>query len=140
MLTSCGRNFIGLRFFWQQGIEQEHAGSGDYGGVGDVEVGPMVGEDVDFNEVDDRAVEEAVVDVAEGAAQDERKCYGDQSDVVTEPDQKGEDDECGKECKADQRPMDQVGRCGVCEEREGGAFVGPVGDAEDAGDDRNVAA
>ena len=60
--------------------------------------------------------------------------------AVAEPDENGEDDQCGKECKADQRPADQVGRGGVGEERKGRALVGPVGDAEDAGDDGNGAA
>ena len=37
----------------EQGIEEEKAGASDDGAVGDVEVRPVVGEDVDFNEVDD---------------------------------------------------------------------------------------
>ena len=44
------------------------------------------------------------------------------------------------EGEADQGPADGVRRGGVGEEREGRAFVGPVGDAEDVGDDGDGAA
>ncbi len=109
-------------------------------GIGNVEVRPMIAEDVDFNEVDDRAVEEAVVHIAESAAQDECQGYGDEGEVVTEPDENDKDYESSKECKADQSPVNEVGGCGVGEERKGCTFVGPVGEAENAGNDGNVAA
>ena len=86
---------MGRGLFRQQGIEQEQAGSGDDGGVGYVEVGPMIGEDVDLNEVDHRAVDDAVVDVAEGAAEDEGKGDGGEGDVVAEADESDENDERG---------------------------------------------
>ena len=52
-------------------FEEEEAGSDDDGGVGYVEVGPVVVDDADFEEVDDVAVADAVVEVAEGSAEDE---------------------------------------------------------------------
>ena len=61
----------------QQRIKQQHAGAGDNGGIGHVEVRPVIAEDVDLNEVDDLAVaQNAVVDVAERAAENERESNG----------------------------------------------------------------
>jgi hypothetical protein len=59
--------------FWQKRIEQEETGADDNGGVGYVEVREVIAEDVDFNEVDDRAVKDAVVYVAQSAGKDERE-------------------------------------------------------------------
>ena len=39
--------------FGQQGVDEKEAGTDDDGAVGDVEVGPVIAEDVDFYEVDD---------------------------------------------------------------------------------------
>ena len=118
----------------EQRIEEEQAGAGDDGGVGHVEVGPVVGEDVDLNEVDDRAIDDAVVNVADCAARMSARamvvsvtgCRAQQSDKDGE--RRGD-----REC--DQRPADEVRRSRVGEEREGRAFVGPVSDAQDARDD-----
>ena len=55
----------------------------------------MVAENVDFNEVDDGAVEEAVVDVAEGSAEDAGEGEGNEREAVTETDEEYEDGEGG---------------------------------------------
>ena len=68
----------------QQRIKQQHAGAGDDRGVGHVEVGPVIAEDVDLNEVDDRAVENAVVNVAERAAENERESDGRERELAAE--------------------------------------------------------
>ena len=52
-------------------FDEEEAGSDDDAAVGDVEVGPVVVDDVDFEEVDDVGEAEAVVEVADGSAEDE---------------------------------------------------------------------
>ena len=70
----------------QQGIEEEQAGADDHAGVGHVEVGPVVAEDVDLDEVDDRAVGDAVVDVAQRAAQNERQSHGREADAIAQAD------------------------------------------------------
>ena len=126
--------------FGEHGVEQEQKGAGDDAGVGDVEVGEMIAEDVDFNEVDDGAVEDAVVDVAEGSAEDEGECDGGDGEFVAKADEGDEHGEGGEEREADEDPADQVRRGGFSEQREGGAVVGPVGDAEDVGDDGDGAA
>jgi len=53
-----------LGFPGEEGIEEQKAGAYDDGTVGYVEVGPMIAEDVDLNEVDDRTVEDSIVEVA----------------------------------------------------------------------------
>ena len=119
---------------WEEGVEEEEACAGDDGAVGYVEVGPVVGEDVDFNEVDDCAVEDAVVEVAEGSAEDEGEGGGCQRELVAEADEKDQDDQGGEGAEADEEPVDEVRCAGFGEEGEGCAFVGPMSDAEDAGD------
>ena len=57
-------------------FEEEEAGSDDDAAVGYVEVGPVVVDDVDFEEVDDVVVADAVVEVAESSAEDESERYG----------------------------------------------------------------
>src|SRR3954467_5289891 len=50
---------------------EEEASSDDDAAVGDVEVGPVIVDDVNLNEVDDVVVADAVVEVADGTAEDE---------------------------------------------------------------------
>ena len=69
-------------FLGQQGIEHQQAGAGHDGAVGHVEVRPVIGEDVDLDEVDDRAVGDAVVDVADGAAQYQGQGDGGERDAA----------------------------------------------------------
>ena len=54
----------------QQCIEEEQAGSNNDGLIGEVKVGPVIGEDVNFKKIDDRGKANAVVIVADGATQD----------------------------------------------------------------------
>ena len=63
--------WVGGVFLGEEGVEEEQTGADDNGGVGDVEVGPVIAEDVDFEEVDDGGEADAVVVVADGAAEDE---------------------------------------------------------------------
>ena len=67
--------YLGLRL-WAEDFYEEEAGSDDDAGVGYVEVGPVVVDDADLEEVDDIVVADAVVEVAEGSAEDEGKGYG----------------------------------------------------------------
>ena len=75
----------------QERIEKEQACADDDGGVGQVEVGPGVGEDVDFDEVHHGAVDDAVVEVAERAAEDEGEGDRDEGETVAQIDQGDED-------------------------------------------------
>src|SRR5690348_5259456 len=49
-----------------EGVDEEEDSSDDDGGVGDVEVGPVVVDDVDLEEIDDRSVGDAVPGIADG--------------------------------------------------------------------------
>src|ERR1019366_3869238 len=115
---------------WQEGIEEQEAGAGDDGTVGYVEVGPMVGEDVEFDEVDDRSVDDAVVDIAERARKDEGQSDGRNVDAIAEPHQGDENDQGGEDREGNQAPADRIGRSRVGKEGESRAFVCPMSDAE----------
>ena len=52
-------------------FEQQQAGADDDAAVGDVEVGPVVVDDGDLEEVDDVVEAGAVVEIADGSAEDE---------------------------------------------------------------------
>src|ERR1700722_16272503 len=92
----------------QQRIKQEQACAGDDGAIGYVEVGPGIAEDVDFDEVDDGAVEDAVVDVAQRSSQNQREGDGGEREPVAQADEGNENgaQECDRE--ADQDPADEM--------------------------------
>lgn len=119
---------------WQEGIEEQETRTDDDGAVGDIEVGPVVAEDVDFNEVDDRAVDDAIVQVAESATKNEGEGNRGDVDSAAEADEGNQNCEGRNSGKGDQAPADGVGRGRVGEEREGRAFVEPVRDPQEAGD------
>ena len=50
-----------------QRMQHQQDPAADDGGIGHVEVGPVVVDDVDLEEVDDRAGADAIVRVADGA-------------------------------------------------------------------------
>ena len=52
-------------------VEDQEDAADDDGGVGDIKVGPVVVDDVDFEEVGDHAEADAVPDIADGAAENE---------------------------------------------------------------------
>ncbi len=118
-------------------IKQEQACANDDGGVGNIEVWPAVTDDVDLNEVDDGAVGDAVMHVAECAAEDERERDRGAVDVVAETDHDDEDDKCRGEREDDETPADGVWGRGVGKEREGSSLVGPMRDEEEMRDDGN---
>ncbi len=95
---------------------------------------------MDLDEVDDRTVSDAVVDVAESSGKDQRQRNGGEREAVAEAHHDDQNSQRGERGEADQRPADGVGRGGVGEEREGRALIGPVSDAQDVRDDRNGAA
>src|SRR6185503_648561 len=82
-------------FAGQERVEEEEAGADDDAAVGYVEVGPVVAEDVDFDEVDDRAIADAVVEIADGAAEDESQGNGGEVHAAAQADESDEDGESG---------------------------------------------
>ena len=130
---------LGLSGLGTEDFEEEEAGADDDAGVGDVEVGPVVVVDLHGEEVDDVVEADAVVEIAEGSAEDEGKGDRGQRDVAAGAPEQDEHDDGGDDGEADQADADPVGR-EVFEQREGRAGVEDVREAEDAGDDRNVVA
>src|SRR3569833_1193583 len=100
----------------EEGVEEEEAGADDDAAVGHVEVGPVVAEDVDLDEVDDGAVAEAGVEIAYGAAEDESESHGCEAEAAAEADERDEDGDAGDGGEGDESPANGVGRCGVGEE------------------------
>ena len=100
----------------------------------------MIAEDVDFDEVDDRAVGDAVVDVAEGSGEDESKGKRGDVDVLAKADKGDEHRDHSQAGEGDQSPAHGVGRGRVCEEREGRALIEPMGDAQETRHQGNGAA
>ena len=95
----------------------------------------MVVVDVDFDEVDDVAVTDAVVEVADGSTEDEGQGYGGEGDAAAYSPEHDEDDDDGEERKEDECVADGRGRGAFGEHAEGGAGVFDVRDAEEARDD-----
>ena len=60
----------------EEDVENDERGADGDGGVGDVEGGIVVVAEADFEEVGDGAVEDAIGDVAGGAAEEEREAGG----------------------------------------------------------------
>lgn len=132
----------GVSVFWlrAEDFDEEQAGSDDDAGVGYVEVGPVVVDDVDFEEVDDDGVDHAVVEISDGSAEDEGEGYaGDRELAAYAPEQRAYDDD-GDDREGDERVADGDGGERVGEERKGRARVEDVREAEDAGDDDDTVA
>jgi hypothetical protein len=115
-------------------FDEEKAGSYADAAVGYVEVGPVVGVDVNFEEVDYVVVADAVVEVAEGSSEDEREGYGADSDGAADSPEHRQEDKDREYGKCNEDVADGDGRGGLSKHAEGCAGVVDVGDTEDAGD------
>jgi len=87
-------------------FDEEEAGSDDDAGVGYVEVGPVVMDDVDFKEVDDVVVADAVVDVADGSAEDESEGYRSERKGVAYSPEHAQDNKDGYDGEDDEAMAD----------------------------------
>ena len=70
----------------------------------------MVVDDVDFEKVDDEVIVNAVVEVAEGSAEDECKGDGGDGEVSADAPEHDEDHEGGEDGEEDERGADLLGR------------------------------
>ena len=76
------------------------------GGVGDVEVRPVIVHDVHLDEVDDVVEADAIVEVADGSAEDEREGdAGEREGAAGAPEHDGDDDG-GEDGEGDETPAD----------------------------------
>ena len=99
-----------LRRLGAEDLEQEEACANDDAGVGDVEVGPVVVVDADGEEIDDVVEADAVVEIAESAAEDEsERDRGEGEGSASAPEQ-DEDDDRGEDGEGDEAETDGVGR------------------------------
>src|ERR1700733_4123051 len=124
-----------LSGLWAEDFDEEETGADDDAAVGCVEVRPVVGVDVDLEEVDDVVVADTVVEVADGSAEDEGEGYGADRYGAADSPEHGQEDEDGEDGEGDENIADGDGGGGLGEHAEGCAGVVDVGDAEDAGDD-----
>jgi hypothetical protein len=63
----------GVVFVEEEDVDDDEGGADGDGGVGDVEGGPVIAAEPDFEEVGDRAVDDAVGYIAGGAAEQKRE-------------------------------------------------------------------
>ncbi len=129
----------GRGFSRHQGIEHDEDAAADDGGVGDVEVGPVVAPvvpaDEDFEEVGDDAEADAVPDIAERAAEDEGERDGGGAEAAAYSDDHGEDDDDGEDGEGNQQPARAVGSGGIGEEAECCSGIEDMRDVEIVRDD-----
>jgi hypothetical protein len=128
----------GLAFVVRLGaedFEEEEAGADDDAAVGYVEVGPVVVDDADLEEVDDVVVADAVVEVAEGSAEDKSEGDRGYGEIAAYAPEHAEENDDGDDGEGDENVADCDRRGVFGEHAEGCAGVVDVGDAEDAGDD-----
>ena len=93
----------------QQGIEEEQAGADHHTRVGDVEVRPVVAEDVDLDEIDNRTIDNTIVNITESPAANEGEGDGGHVDPVAETDHEDQHDQGRERGESDQAPPDGVG-------------------------------
>lgn len=124
--------FVG-RGFAEQNLKNEQAGAYDYRTVGNVKGRPLVLTDVEEQEIDNMAADQAVPEIADGAAQNQGKAdAGGSHGMAIFPEQSGDDH------KSDQREENQAGnlpfRRRVGEKAESGTAVFDMGQTEKSGD------
>ena len=124
---------------WTEDFDQQQAGTDDDAAIGDVEVGPVVVDDVDFEEVDDVGETNAVVEVADSAAEDECERNPRERKIAAYAPEHAENDDDGDDGEGDETVADDDGR-GRVEERKRRAGVEYMREAEDSGNDRDSVA
>src|SRR6266436_6330918 len=112
-------------FVEEEDVDDDEGGADGDGRVGDVESGPVVAAEPDFEEVDDRAVDDAIGYVAGGAAEQQREARGSQGTTAVAGDkQPGErTDDCGG---SDDQHNAHGHRGRIREDAEGDAWITAV--------------
>src|SRR6185312_2069868 len=95
---------------WAKDFYKEQAGSDDDAAIGDVEVGPVVVDDVDFEKVDDVGEAKAVIKIANGSAEYESECDAGEREGAACAPEHGENDDDRDDRKADKAIADDDGR------------------------------
>jgi hypothetical protein len=131
MSFSCDDGIRG--FCGEQGIEQKEACSDDDGTVGYIEVGPVITKDMDLDEINDGAVDDAIVQIAKSPAEYQGKGDRGKGDPAAKADQGDDDSDRGDCGEGDESPTDGVGGSGVSEKRKGRSLIEPMGDAQETG-------
>lgn len=111
-------------------VDEEQGGTADDGAVGEVEVRPHVIAEVEVEEVGDASEEDAVVEVADGAAEDEGEGKASPGERPSGVPEQVADDEHGYGGESDEQgDADALRPLG--KEAEGGAGVFDVSDGEE---------
>src|SRR5580700_9779999 len=103
---ASGSRLLGLG---TKDFDDEEAGADDDATVGYVEVGPVVVDDVDFEEVDNVVVADAVVEVAGGSAEDEGEGYRGEGEVAAYAPDHAQENEDGDGGEGDEDVADGDG-------------------------------
>ncbi len=106
----------------EEDIEDNEGGADGDGGVGDVESGIVVGAEPDFEEIGNGAVEDAIGDVASGAAEKKRKAGGGEAASAMTSDEKPGEDSDDHERAGDEDDA-SPGRSRIREEAKGDAGI-----------------
>jgi hypothetical protein len=95
---------------------------------------------VEADEVDDVVIDDAIIEVADGSAEDERESNAGQIEAPAGTHQHNADHHDGDDREQDESAANQIRRGGVSKEAEGRACVEDVSDVEDSGNYRVRAA
>ena len=114
-------------------FDHEDSGADDDGAIGQVESGPVVGAEVEVEEVNHAAAAQAVEKISEGAAQNQTQTPTGEVGRRSPPQQDQNQDQ-GREREADEKDEDDDGFY-VGKEAKGSATVAQVGEVEEAGED-----
>ena len=90
-------------------FDEQQTCADDDAAIGDVEVGPVIVDDVDFEEVDDVGEAKAVVEVADSSAEDERKRDPRERKIAANAPEHPQHDDYGDDGEGDETVADDDG-------------------------------
>ena len=118
----------------EEDFDDQQAGTHYDRAIGYVEGGPLILADVEKQEVDHAAVEQAVPEISQGSAENQGQAYpGGGHGMAVPPQQRRDDDQSNNRKQHQHRDFPLGGRIG--EQAEGGAAILHMGDAKETGND-----
>ena len=91
--------FVGMA--GEEDVEDEEEGADSDSGVGDIEGGPAIGAEKDFEEIGDAAMENAIGDVSCSSAEEEGESGGVEGGKIFAGDEQPSDDSDDGDCSCD---------------------------------------
>jgi hypothetical protein len=120
-----------LFFPAEQRIEKQQNPANHNGGIGNIEIRPVVVNDVHFKKIDHVAEAQAVISIAQSASQDERQRNRSGSDSAAKLQQRNQHGNRRQHRKDKQHPAHARRRTRIVEQTEGRARVFHMTDGED---------